>query len=240
MATETRAQPTAASENAGNGVGPAESFEVLNPADHSVIATLPLDGAEHVREVVARVRANQPEWEALGIKGRRQWLGKLRDWLLDHQDEIADTMQAETGKVRGEASSETIYLTDLINFYGKKAKKHIGERADLRPLAAAEGEAAAGPVPALSGGRRDQPLELPADPLARRRDPGASGRLRGGDQALRDHPARPHRDRRGLEGGDRRPRRARRGQRRGRDRDRRWSTRSTSSSSPAPTGPARR
>ena len=71
-----------------------------------MIATLPLDGAERVREVVSRVRANQPEWEALGIKGRRQWLGKLRDWLLDHQDEIADTMQAETGKVRGEASSE--------------------------------------------------------------------------------------------------------------------------------------
>ena len=34
MATETRAQPTAASETAGNGVRPAESFEVLNPADH--------------------------------------------------------------------------------------------------------------------------------------------------------------------------------------------------------------
>jgi acyl-CoA reductase-like NAD-dependent aldehyde dehydrogenase len=128
MATETRAQPTASGEAAGNGAPPGESFEVLNPADHSVIATLPLDGAARVREVVSRVRAAQPEWEALSIKGRRRWLGKLRDWLIDHQDEIADTMQAETGKVRGEASSETIYLTDLINFYGKTAKKHIGEQ----------------------------------------------------------------------------------------------------------------
>ena len=49
------------------------------------------------------MRANQPAWEALGNKGRSKWLFKLRDWLLDHQDEIADTMQAETGKVRAEA-----------------------------------------------------------------------------------------------------------------------------------------
>ena len=43
---------------------------------------------------MARVRANQPEWEAMGIEGRYHWLGKLRDWLLDNQERIADTMQA--------------------------------------------------------------------------------------------------------------------------------------------------
>ena len=46
-------------------------------------------------------------------------------------------MQAETGKVRGEAGGEAVYLTDLINFYGKKAKKFIGDEKVRRPLAAA-------------------------------------------------------------------------------------------------------
>jgi acyl-CoA reductase-like NAD-dependent aldehyde dehydrogenase len=104
-----------------------ESFEVINPADGSAIANVPLDGPAEVAETVARVRANQPAWEALGIKGRAQWLYKLRDWILDHQDEIADTMQRETGKVRGEAAGEAAYLTDLINFYGKKGHKFIGD-----------------------------------------------------------------------------------------------------------------
>ena len=76
---------------------------------------------------MARVRSNQPAWEELGFKGRAQWLYKLRDWILDHQDEIADTMQRETGKVRGEAAGEAVYLTDLINFYGKKGAKYIGD-----------------------------------------------------------------------------------------------------------------
>ena len=94
---------------AGKGAaGAAESFEVRNPADGSVITSLPVDGPERVAEVVARVRANQPEWEAFGNKERARWLGKLRDWILDHQDEIADTMQRETGKVRGEAAGKSV------------------------------------------------------------------------------------------------------------------------------------
>ena len=104
-----------------------ESFEVTNPADGSAIASVPLDGPAEVAATVARVRANQPAWEELGIKGRAQWLYKLRDWILDHQDEIADTMQRETGKVRGEAAGEAVYVLDLINFYGKKAGKYIGD-----------------------------------------------------------------------------------------------------------------
>lgn len=120
--SSTHAAPTT------NGAGaPGESFEVVNPADDSVIATLPLDGPERVAEVVAGVRANQPAWEALGFKGRRRWLDKLRDWMLDHSDEIADLMQAETGKVRAEAAGEMVYLTDLINFYGRRAKRFIGD-----------------------------------------------------------------------------------------------------------------
>ncbi len=41
-------------------------------------------------------------------------------------------MQAETGKVRGDTTAETIYLTDLINFYGTKAAKFIGDET-VRP-----------------------------------------------------------------------------------------------------------
>jgi acyl-CoA reductase-like NAD-dependent aldehyde dehydrogenase len=103
----------------------SETFEVTNPADGTAMANVPLDGPAEVAATVARVRANQPDWEELGFKARAQWLYKLRDWILDHQDEIADTMQLETGKVRGEAAGEAVYLTDLINFYGKKGGRYI-------------------------------------------------------------------------------------------------------------------
>ena len=129
MATEmgTEAPASIGAAGAGNGAAAPEPIVVHNPGDGSSIANVPLDGPERVREVVARVRSNQPEWEALGNKGRARWMGKLRDWLLDNQEQIATTMQAETGKVRAEAASEVPYVADLINFYGKKAKKMIGE-----------------------------------------------------------------------------------------------------------------
>ena len=121
------AQPKVTDAGSGNGVPTGESFEVHNPATGEAIRSVPIGSAQHVREIVARVRANQAEWEALGNKGRHRWLGQLRDWLIDNHDRVADTMQAETGKVRADAASEGVYLTDLINFYGSKAEKFIGD-----------------------------------------------------------------------------------------------------------------
>lgn len=120
----------------GNGASAsADAIEVHNPATGELIQTVPIDSPEAVAETVARVRANQVEWEAMGIEGRYHWLGKLRDWLLDNSDRVLDTMQEETGKVRADASNEPVYLADLINFYGSKAAKFIGEES-VRPHSA--------------------------------------------------------------------------------------------------------
>jgi betaine-aldehyde dehydrogenase len=116
----------------GSGAPAADTLEVHNPATGGLITTIPVASPEAVAETVARVRANQADWEALGIEGRYFWLGKLRDWLLDNSERVGDTMQAETGKVRADATTEAIYLTDLINFYGSKAAKFIGVE-NVRP-----------------------------------------------------------------------------------------------------------
>ncbi len=116
---------------AANRVG-GDHFEVKNPANGELIATVAIDTPAAVAEKVERLRANQAEWEAIGIDGRYHWLGKLRDWLLDNTDRVLDTMQMETGKVRADAANEPAYLADLINFYGAKASRFIGEQS-VRP-----------------------------------------------------------------------------------------------------------
>ncbi|MBS1880707.1 MAG: aldehyde dehydrogenase family protein [Actinobacteria bacterium] len=109
-----------------------EGIEVRNPASGETITTIAVDSPEQVAAKVARVRAVQPDWEAMGIEGRYHWLGKLRDWILDNQDQVLDTMQRETGKVRADASNEPTYLADIINFYGAHAPDFIGEEG-FRP-----------------------------------------------------------------------------------------------------------
>jgi acyl-CoA reductase-like NAD-dependent aldehyde dehydrogenase len=120
--------------NGSNGATAAEpeTIEVLNPATGETIATVPVDSPAAVAATVARVRAAQPDWEAMGIEGRYHWLGKLRDWILDNSDRVLDTMQRETGKVRADASNEPTYLADTINFYGTQAARFIGEES-VRP-----------------------------------------------------------------------------------------------------------
>jgi betaine-aldehyde dehydrogenase len=133
---ESRTAETSRATGEKNGAGEAapaeEQIEVMNPATGQPVGSVPVDSPEIVASTVSRVRANQPQWEALGIKGRYEWLGRLRDWLFDNLERVADTMQAETGKVRGDTSAETAYLTDLINFYGSRAAKFIGEET-VRP-----------------------------------------------------------------------------------------------------------
>lgn len=109
-----------------------ESITVQNPATGEAIGAVPIDSAGDVAAAVARVRSAQPAWQALGFAGRRVWLNRLRDWMLDNSDRIADTLKAETGKVRTEAGIEVPYLADLINFYGSRAKKMLKERR-MRP-----------------------------------------------------------------------------------------------------------
>jgi betaine-aldehyde dehydrogenase len=131
---------SATSATGGNGAAAEdgaspETFEVRNPATGEVIRTVTVDAPERVRDVVGRVRAAQPAWEALGNEGRHRHLARLRDWLIDNYDRVADTMQTETGKVRADAASETVYLTDIINFYGSRADRYIGDE-QLRPHSA--------------------------------------------------------------------------------------------------------
>ena len=53
--------------------------------------------------MVARARSAQPGWEALGYEGRGRILKRAQKWLVEHADEVADTIVAETGKAREDA-----------------------------------------------------------------------------------------------------------------------------------------
>ena len=204
---ETSTQASGATNGAAAPV--AETIDVLNPATGAVVDSIATDTPESIAATVARVRANQAEWEALGIEGRYHWLGKLRDWILDNTERISDTMQAETGKVRADISLDLGYVADLINFYGSKAAGYIGDET-VRPnsplLAAKKLTIQYRPFPVVGV---ISPWNFPLLDGARRLDPGAAGGRGGRRQAVGVHAAQPDRSDQGLEGGDRRSRRLR-------------------------------
>jgi acyl-CoA reductase-like NAD-dependent aldehyde dehydrogenase len=76
---------------------------VTCPATGKVVGRVPVSTSVEVEAVAARLRAAQPAWQRIGVEGRSRWLGKWRDWLLDHSDELLTLLQLETGKSWGDA-----------------------------------------------------------------------------------------------------------------------------------------
>ncbi|MEK6328638.1 MAG: aldehyde dehydrogenase family protein, partial [Actinomycetota bacterium] len=124
IASET---PTGTASHDGAPATDTPRLEVRRPVDGSLIRELGIDPPQRVAEVVAKARAAQPEWEAIGIPGRRRWLERLRDWMIANHDRLADVMQEETGKVRAEAELEAPFLCGTVNYYVEHAAKFLAE-----------------------------------------------------------------------------------------------------------------
>jgi acyl-CoA reductase-like NAD-dependent aldehyde dehydrogenase len=92
------------------------TIPVRNPADGAVAGSVPVDTSETVAAKARELRVYQPEWEAMGAKGRKPWLLKFQDWILDNAEHITDVLQSETGKPRAEASLEPPLTADLLNY----------------------------------------------------------------------------------------------------------------------------
>src|SRR5947209_7820188 len=93
------------------------TITVRNPADGREVGAVPIDSADTVAGKARELRLFQPAWEELGPQGRRGWLLKFQDWILDHEQQIVDIIQSETGKSRADASFEPAGLASMVEYW---------------------------------------------------------------------------------------------------------------------------
>ncbi|WP_324193024.1 aldehyde dehydrogenase family protein [Nocardia transvalensis] len=112
-------------------------IEVRNPVTGAVVGTVPNEPADAVAAKVRELRLYQQEWEAIGPDGRKEWLLKLQDWLIDNTDRVADVVQSESGKPRVDALIDPSFAVDLIGYYARRAGKFLADEhpAPHSPLA---------------------------------------------------------------------------------------------------------
>lgn len=107
----------------------AESLiTVYNPATGTVSGTVPIDDAKTVAAKAAELVAAQPEWEALGPKGRKRWLLAWQGWILDNADHITEVLMSETGKSHSDARVEPIATADSISYWADNAAEFLADR----------------------------------------------------------------------------------------------------------------
>ncbi|MEU8897679.1 aldehyde dehydrogenase family protein [Nocardia sp. NPDC048505] len=123
--TNTESAASAKKAPARRAAGPkAEAparIEVRNPGTGAVVGSVPNQSADEVAATIRELRLYQPEWEAIGPEGRKEWLLKLQDWLIDNTEQLADVLQSETSKPRADALIDPAFGCDLIGYYARRA-----------------------------------------------------------------------------------------------------------------------
>ncbi|MGW7042921.1 aldehyde dehydrogenase family protein [Streptomyces avermitilis] len=91
-----------------------DMIEVVNPADEQVIGRVPAGTPEDVDAAVRAARAALTAWAATPPAERAARISALRDALVAHQDEIAETVTAELGSPLSFSQSVQVGLPILV------------------------------------------------------------------------------------------------------------------------------
>ena len=84
----------------GKPVVTEKSFNVLNPADESIVAACPEASPAQVDAAVAAARKAQPAWAALPDAERVAKLNAIADLIKAHAKELAELLTREQGKTQ--------------------------------------------------------------------------------------------------------------------------------------------
>ncbi len=114
---------------AGNGRS-AGVLTVENPATGRAAGEVPSLGREETLGLVRRARAAQPEWEALGFRGRGDLLRDMRKWLVSNRSRAIRTLCDENGKAYEDAQGELVYCADALGFWAKRASKWLADERE--------------------------------------------------------------------------------------------------------------
>ncbi|WP_009475981.1 aldehyde dehydrogenase family protein [Rhodococcus sp. JVH1] len=93
------------------------SSVIQSPSDGRELARVPDTSRADVVAIAARLRGAQPEWLALGVEGRAQWLRRWSEWLVEHNDKLVTLIRAETGKAPGDTAGEPAYGASVAEYW---------------------------------------------------------------------------------------------------------------------------
>jgi len=118
----------------GEWITADEMIEVTDPADGSVIGTVPNLGADAADRAVAAAASAFTGWRTVTAKQRGAILRRWGDLMMKHQDDLAAILTREQGKPLAEAKGEVAYAASFLEWFAEEARRINGET--IQPHAA--------------------------------------------------------------------------------------------------------
>ncbi len=103
------------------------TIDVTNPADGSVIGTIPRMGASETRRAIEAANAALPAWRSKLAKERANILRRWFELMIANTDDLALIMTTEQGKPLTEAKGEIAYAASFIEWFAEEAKRVYGD-----------------------------------------------------------------------------------------------------------------
>lgn len=96
------------------------SIEVANPATEETVTIVAAAGCEDVRCALEHARNAFPSWSRTSIFERQQWMTKLRDEVIRHEDYLRTCIHHELGKPWASTGEDFESLKNSLQFYAEE------------------------------------------------------------------------------------------------------------------------
>lgn len=114
-------------DGAWSGADDGSSFAVTNPADDSVLTSVPNQGVAETRRAIEAANAAWPAWRSKTAKERAVILRRWFDLMVENKDDLAKIMTAEQGKPLAESVGEVLYGASFIEWFAEEGKRIYGD-----------------------------------------------------------------------------------------------------------------
>ena len=102
-------------------------IDVTNPADGSVLGTVPKMGAEETRRAIEAAERAWPAWRDMTAKERSAILRRWYELMMENQEDLAVLMTMEQGKPIAESRGEIVYGASFIEWFAEEGKRIYGD-----------------------------------------------------------------------------------------------------------------
>jgi succinate-semialdehyde dehydrogenase / glutarate-semialdehyde dehydrogenase len=104
-----------------------KTFDVVNPANGEVLATLPDGGEAEMRRAVDAAAEAQREWGETTAQYRAGILREIARLMHERQEHLARVMTLEQGKPLAESRGEIVYAASFVEWFAEEGKRIYGE-----------------------------------------------------------------------------------------------------------------
>ena len=102
--------------------GEGRTTTIICPGNGQEVASVALASKRQALAALEAAQAAFPEWSALPLEKRGEWILKLRDAIAAEADNLLTLLMLESGKLRSHAAFETGSLTGYLQFFLEQAK----------------------------------------------------------------------------------------------------------------------